>query len=185
MSRLLPGLLLVALLAGCGTHAAAPVAPTTHSLRPQASPRVVVSAADVRFARLVVVEDREDLAADALGERKSSSEALSGAALRRAHAQTAEITDAAHILARAHARVAQPTSAQRSAWARNYQALVGVAGWRFDAAFTSGTESRDRAELAAARAEIRSAGSSLVKSLAQRIAAQRAAEITKLRTISA
>jgi uncharacterized protein (DUF305 family) len=176
---------LVAVLAGCGSRAAAPAAPTTHVLRAKASPRAAANPADVRFARLVVVDDREDLSADQLGNRKSASAALSGAAVRRANEQTSELALATRFLARENVRAASPTHAQRRAWASRYEGLVDVAGWRFDDAFTTAIESRDRVELAAAADELRAGTSDAARSLARRVERQRTEEIATLRTISA
>ena len=182
MRRLACGLVLAAALAGCGSKSGAPITQPPAAKVPL---RVAASAADVRFARLVAVDGHEDLAADALGTRKAASAALSGVAEKRAREQAEEVTLATRFLKRAHADPAAATAGQRRAWAGDYAALVDVAGWRFDVAFTSGAESRDRSELAAARTELRTGDAGSMKALARKIAKQRAAEITALRDISA
>lgn len=180
------GAALVLLLAGCGGRAAAPSPAPTQTTRAVAPPHVRLSASDQRFARSLIADDDEDLAGDPLGVRKSAAPALQTLAAKRAREQTAEVKSAVNALARAQAPTAPLlTAAGRRSWDSDYTTLVDNAGYRFDDAYVSTTESRDQAELTLARAEERLGLSAPLKALARRVARARTAEVEQLRTISA
>ena len=116
---------------GGGGHAAA--APPTTVARPVARPAVQPKP-NHGYAAVELALAREDVVADALAARKSSTPVVHDAALKRLREVRADVAALAKV-----ARPARLTSAQRRSYDAYYESLVQNAGYRLDAAYEQGT----------------------------------------------
>lgn len=174
------------LVAGCGGTSTATKTPprstTTTRARSRPAP-AAASPADVRFARQLLVDARNDLAAAQLAARKAASPAVHAAAQRRVRGEGSEITAATRFLAQAHAATGPVAPAARAAWSSFRSSLVTNAGFALDDAYVAGMESRDAAELALARHELRVGRAAAALRLARAAIRLRAADAAALRRV--